>query len=65
MKLEEFRVKKGFNYEELSLFLKIGRSTTYNICKERIACVSLKNAHQIVSKTHGKVDYPELLWGDC
>ena len=66
MKLEEYRVKKDLNYEELSTFLGISKVTTYNICKEkRVNNITLKNANIIVSKTFGDVDYPDLLLGSC
>jgi DNA-binding XRE family transcriptional regulator len=65
MKLETYRKNKKLNYDQLSEYLGISRATTYNICKENIKCVTLRNAHIIVSKTFGIVDYPELLWGDC
>lgn len=65
MKLEEYRKKKKFNYYELAEFLGLKKSTTFNICKEKVSCVSLPKAHTIVSRTFSEVDYPDLLWGDC
>lgn len=65
MKLEDYRRERKLNYEELSVHLGMSKSTVYNICKEKINCVSLYNAHIIVTKTFGAVDYPDLLWEDC
>jgi DNA-binding XRE family transcriptional regulator len=65
MKLEEYRRKRRLNYQELAVLLGLRRSTTYNICKEKVSCISLPNAHRIVKETNGAVDYDELLWGDC
>ena len=65
MELEDYRKTKDLKYEELATRLGIKKSTVYNICNKRVKCVSLPNAHAIVSKTFGEVDYADLLWGDC
>lgn len=65
MKLEEYRLDRKFSYDDLAKKLGLTKTTTFNICQEKINCISLHNAHIIVTKTHGIVDYPELLWGDC
>lgn len=67
MNLEEFRIMKGFTYEELADFLGMKLSTTYRVCKGYGPCVSLKTAHQIVSRTQSRVFYSDLLdsIGDC
>lgn len=65
MKLEEYRKKEKFNYRELAEFLGLKKSTTFNICNEKVRCVKLPTAHTIVLKTFSEVDYPDLLWGGC
>lgn len=65
MKIEEWRKEKGFSYEGLARALDMTTSRIYRICKEKDGCIRLADAHKIVRLTESKVDFADLLVGDC
>lgn len=65
MRLEEYRSQEKLSYENLGRFLGMTTNKTYRLCKND-TCVKLQDAHRIVKKTKGQVDYPDMLTeGDC
>lgn len=60
MRLDDYRKSLGLSYENLARELDFTTNKTFRICKNK-STVKLEDAHRIVQKTGGRVDYPDML----
>lgn len=64
MELEQWRIEKGLSYENLARDLELTTSKAYRLC-QKDPCIKLVDAHKIVTKTEGRVDYCDMLLEGC
>lgn len=60
MQLEQWRKLNRITYRELAEKLGVAFGTAYNMC-HGVGCITLRNAHKVVTLTDGQCNYMDLL----